>query len=293
MKEKICLVTGANAGIGEVMARELAKRGNHVIMLCRNLEKAEAARERMMKATQNEKIDILLADLSSLQQVREAGEQFSARYPRLDILINNAGVLMGKQRKETAGGMEMTFAVNHLAPFLLTSLLMESLKKSDYSRIVNVSSEAHRYANLNFNDLQLSAHYSGFRAYCNSKLCNILFTRELHHRLKGIPVTVNAFHPGAVGSDFGRYAGGVYKWFFQIARPFLLTAEEAAGTGIYLATDERAARYSGEYFIKAKKVKPTKVATSTYNAKRLWELSEELCGLRFLSEKGKLRKHWQ
>ena len=293
MKEKICLVTGANAGIGEVMTRELARKGHHVIMLCRNLDKAEAARERIMKVSQNKKVDVLLADLSSQHQVREIAAQCNEQYPRLDILINNAGVLMGKHRKESADGLEITFAVNHLAPFLLTSLLLESLKKSDYARIVNVASEAHRYANLDFNNLQLKEHYSGFRAYCNSKLCNILFTRELHHRLKGIPVTVNAFHPGTVGSNFGRYAGGAYKWFFQLPKPFLLSPEKAAETGIYLATDEQAARHSGDYFIKKKLVKPTKVATSTYNAKRLWELSEELCSLRFLSEKGKLRNQWQ
>jgi NAD(P)-dependent dehydrogenase (short-subunit alcohol dehydrogenase family) len=275
------------------MARELARKGNHVIMLCRNLNKAAAARERILKASQHKNVDILLGDLSSQHQIREVAAQFNDQYPRLDVLINNAGVLMGKQRKESTDGLEMTFAVNHLGPFLLTGQLLESLKESDYARIVNVASEAHRYANLDFNNLQLKEHYSGFRAYCNSKLCNILFTRELHQRLKGIPITVNAFHPGTVGSNFGRYAGGVYKWFFQLAKPLLLSAEKAASPGLYLASDEWATRYSGEYFIKEKRVKPTKVATSTYNAKRLWEISEELCGMRILSEKGKLKSQWK
>lgn len=290
MKEKICLITGANAGIGEATARALAQKGAHVVMLCRHLTKAEKSRQSIIQTTQNDKVDILLSDLSSQQQIREVAYQFNEQYPRLDVLVNNAGVLMGKHRKITEDGMEMSFAVNHLASFLLTSQLMESLKKSPFARIVNVTSEAHRYANLDFNDLQLEEYYSGFKAYCNSKLCNILFTRELHQRLKGISITANAVHPGTIGTNFGRYAGGVYQWFFQLAKPFLLSAEKAAATSVYLASHHEAARYSGEYFIKKKRVEPTRVATNAYNAKRLWEISEELCGVRFLSEKGKLQK---
>lgn len=290
MEEKICMITGANTGIGEATARVLAQKGAQVVMLCRNLNKAEKSRQRIIQATQNNKVDILLADLSSQQQIKEVAYQFNEQYPRLDVLVNNAGLLMGKKRQTSIDGLEMTFAVNHLASFMLTCLLLERLKKSSYARIINVSSEAHRYANLDFNDLQLEQHYSGLKAYCNSKLCNILFTRELYQRLKGIPITANALHPGTIGSNFGRYAGGAYKWFFQFAKPLLLSPEKAAETGIFLASNKQAARYSGEYFIKKKSVEPTRVATNAYNAKRLWEISEDLCGVRFLSEKGKLQK---
>lgn len=290
MKRKICLITGANAGIGEATTRALAQKGAHVVMLCRNLNKAEKTRQNIMQAVPQAKVDLLLADLSSLQQIKEVAYQFKELYPKLDVLVNNAGVLMGRKRKTSEDGLEMTFAVNHMASFMLTSQLMGRLRKSPFARIVNVSSEAHRYANLDFGNLQLDDNYSGFKAYCNSKLCNILFTRELHFRLKGIPVTANALHPGTIGSNFGRYAGGAYKLFFQLAKPFLLTADRAAATSIYLASHEHATRYSGDYFIRKKLVEPTMVATNTYNAKRLWEISEDLCGVRFLSERGKLKK---
>ncbi len=289
MEGKICLITGANAGIGEATARALAKKGAHVVMLCRDLHKAEIARKSIQLYSKNDNIDILLADLSSLQQTRDVAAQFNEQYPRLDVLVNNAGVLMGNKRKVSEDGYEMTFAVNHLAAFLLTYLLMESLKKSEFARVVNVSSEAHRYANLDLNDLQLEDSYSGLKAYCNSKLCNILFTRELHHRFQGKAIVTNAYHPGTIGSNFGRYAGGIFKWFFQLAKPFLQTPEKGAETGVYLASHEQVIQYSGAYFIKKKKVEPTKVAASAYNAKRLWEISEDLCGVRFLTEKGKLQ----
>ncbi len=281
MKDKICLITGANSGIGKVTARELAKRGAHVIMLCRNQEKAERAKEDILKVCGHDKVDIVLADFASIRQIREAAEQINARYPRIDILNNNAGLLMGSKRQTTEDGFEMTFGVNHLAPFLLTHLLLDKLQASKQGNIINVSSEAHRFASLKFDNLQYTKGYSGLKAYCLSKLCNILFTRELSRRLPDNHVVVNALHPGAVASNFGNSVSSFFGLVMQLSKPFMISAEKGAETSIYLATSKEGVAASGLYFKDKKPVEPSKAATSDYNAQRLWEVSEEMLEIAF------------
>ncbi len=281
MKDKICLITGANSGIGKVTARELAKRGAHVIMLCRNEEKAEKAKEDILKVCGHDRVDIVLADMASTRQIREAAVYINQHYPRIDILNNNAGLIMGNKRKTTEDGFEMTFGVNHLAPFLLTHLLMDQLKASPQGSILNVSSEAHRYAKLDFQNVQYEKGYGGLKAYCLSKLCNILFTRELSKRLRGSHIVTNALHPGAVASNFGRDASSLFGVVIQLSKPFMISEKEGAETSIYLATSKEANKANGLYFKNKKPIQPSKAALSDHNAKRLWEISEELLQIHF------------
>jgi len=194
MQGKVCLVTGATSGIGLVAARELARRGAHVILVGRNRGKCDAAVAQIQAGTGNRQVEALLADLSSQQQVRELARQFRERHPRLDVLVNNAGGLRMK-RELTVDGIERTVAVNHLAYFLLTHLLLDLLKASAPARIVNVASGAHRKATLDLDDLQAERSYNGWRQYCRSKLMNLLFTYELARRLEGTSLAVNALHP--------------------------------------------------------------------------------------------------
>ena len=285
MKDKICLITGANSGIGKVTAQELAKQGAHVIMLCRNEEKAERAKEDILKVCGHDKVNIILADLASVDQIKQAAERVRGEYPKIDVLVNNAGLLMGEQRELTHDGFEMTFGVNHLAPFLLTHLLLDQVIASGRGNIINVSSEAHRYATLKFKNLQYErGGYAGWKAYCRSKLCNVLFTHELSKRLKDKCVVTNALHPGAVASSFGKGVSGVGGMLMRLVRPFMISEEKGAQTSIYLATSGEGYTVSGKYFANKKIVEPTKEAKSDYNAKRLWEASEELLDISFASQ---------
>ena len=282
MKDKICLITGANSGIGKVTARELAQEGAHVIMLCRNEEKAERARQDILRACNHDKVDVVLADLASTEQIKQAAHHIRSEYPKIDVLINNAGLMMGSSRELTQDGLEMTFGVNHLAPFLLTYLLLEQVMASGRGNIINVSSEAHRFAKLKFKDLQYEkGGYSGMKAYCRSKLCNILFTRELSRRLEGTCVVTNALHPGAVASNFGQGISGLGGMMMRLARPFMISEEKGAETTLYLATSGEGYTANGNYFKNKKISEPTKEARSDYSAKRLWEASEELLDISF------------
>ncbi|WPP49438.1 SDR family oxidoreductase [Catalinimonas niigatensis] len=288
MKDKICLITGANSGIGKITARELAKRGAHVIMLCRNEEKAERAKEDILKVCGHDRVDIVLADFASTAQIREAADYINAHYPHLDVLNNNAGLLMGSKREITEDGFEMTFGVNHLAPFLLTYLLMDKVFASKRGNIINVSSEAHRIANLDFNNLQMEKNYGGLRAYAVSKLCNILFTHELAKRLQGTHVVANALHPGGIATGLYEGVSGFFGTVMKLTKPFLPGEEKGAETSIYLATSEEGYTANGKYFKNKKPASPTKVATNDYNARRLWEVSEALLNIRFEPEKKSL-----
>ncbi len=281
MQDKTCLITGANSGIGKVTARELAKRGAQIIMLCRNEEKAEQAKEDILKVCGHERVAIVLADLSSLTDIRRAAEQINATYDKIDVLNNNAGLIMGNKRETTQDGFEMSFGVNHLAPFLLTHLLLDKVMESPQGNIINVSSEAHRIAKLDFNNLQYEKGYSGLKAYALSKLCNILFTHELSKKLQGTSVVTNTLHPGGVASNFGKGTGSFFNFMFQLARPFLSSEEEGAQTSIYLATSKEGANVSGLYFKDKKPVKPSKAAMSDFNAQKLWEVSEQLLDIKF------------
>jgi len=284
MTNKICLISGANSGIGKVTATELAKKGAHIVMLCRNQEKAERAKSDILKVCGHDKVDIVLADLSSLKQVNEAAELINASYTHIDVLLNNAGLIMGKEREVTKDGYEMTFQVNHLSHFLLTYKLLDKVLASPKGNIINVSSEAHRFANLDFNNLQMEKKYGGLRAYANSKLMNILFTYELAKRLDSTQTVTNALHPGGVATNFGKGVSGIFGAVMKLARPFMVSEEEGAETSIYLASSEAGFAANGRYFKDKKPTAPTKVATNDYNASRLWEISEGMLGVKFLPE---------
>ena len=286
MKDKICVITGANSGVGKVTARELAKQGAHVIMLCRNQEKAERAKEDILRVCGHDRVDIVLADLGSTQQIREAAQHINEHYPKIDVLNNNAGLIMGDRRQTTEDGFEMTFGVNHLGPFLLTQLLLDKVIASGRGNIINVSSEAHRFASFDLTDLQYERRkYNGLKAYALSKLCNILFTHELSKRLSDVNVVTNSLHPGAIASNFGKGVSGVFGVAMKLSRPFMINEEKGAQTSIYLATSDEGYTTTGKYFKNKKVAKPNKDALNDYNARRLWEISEELLQIAFLPQK--------
>lgn len=285
MKDKICVITGANSGIGKITARELAKQGAHVVMLCRNQEKAERAKEDILRVCGHDRVDIVLADLASTRQIREAAEHINKKYPKIDVLNNNAGLITGDQRETTEDGFEMTFGVNHLAPFLLTQLLLDKVLASERGNIINVSSEAHRFASFDLNDLQYeNRKYNGLKAYALSKLCNILFTRELSKRLPQASVVTNSLHPGGVATNFGKGVSGIFGIVMRLSRPFMISEEKGAQTSIYLATSNEGYTATGKYFKNKKVAEPSKDARNDYNARRLWEISEELLQTDFLSQ---------
>ena len=285
MKDKICLITGANAGIGLETARALAQQKAHVIMLCRNQAKAEQAREDIIQTCGHDQVDIVLADLASAEQIKEAAAHINETYPKIDVLINNAGLLAGKERTTTHDGFETTFGVNHLAPFLLTHLLLDKVVASGRGNIINVASHAHRFGKLNFNNLQFQhGGYSAIKAYCLSKLCNLLFTLELSRRIEDLPVVTNALHPGGIASNFGTTSSGLGGIIMKLLRPFLKTPAQGAQTSVYLATSGEGYAVSGRYFNNKKMVSPSKEAISQYNAQRLWEISEDLLKIEFLSQ---------
>ena len=285
LHDKIILVTGATSGIGKVTAQALAGRGAHIILLARNRVKAARTRQEIIDATGNPRVDTALADLSALQQVRDVAAEIIAHYPRLDVLINNAGLMLGARREVSADGHELTLATNHLGPFLLTSLLFDLLRKSSAARIVNVASMAYRFSKPTLDDIQSEHSYSPVWEYGNTKLFNIMFTQELARRLRGHGITnvvTNALHPGAVATGYGSHSGGWLTAALQLGRPFMLSPEKGAQTSIFLAADAHAGTVSGGYFSK-KKAEPVKSRFNTpENARRLWELSEELTGTHFL-----------
>jgi NAD(P)-dependent dehydrogenase (short-subunit alcohol dehydrogenase family) len=285
LQDKIILVTGATSGIGEVTARELARRGAHVIMLARNRQKAERTQQELKASTGNQQVDVVIADLSVMQQVRDVAAQLHDKYPRLDVLVNNAGLMFGAERELSADGYEMTLATNHLGPFLLTSLLLDLLQKSPAARIVNVASMAYRFSKPTLDDLQSERDYSPVWEYGNTKLWNIMFTQELAQRLRahGITnVTTNCLHPGAVATGYGQQTGGFVGAVLSLARPFMISPEKGAQTSLFLATDPSVATTSGGFFSK-KKPEPVKSSFNTpANNKRLWEISEQLTKTNFL-----------
>ncbi len=285
LQDKIVLVTGATSGIGEITARELARQGAHVIILARNRSKAERTQREIIAATGNERVDIVLADLSVLQQVRDVAARLHDKYPRLDVLVNNAGLMFGAERETSADGYEMTLATNHLGPFLLTSLLFDLLQKSPAARIVNVASIAYRFSKPTLDDIQSEHSYSPMWEYGNTKLWNIMFTQELAQRLRehGITnVTTNSLHPGAVATGYGKQSGGWLSAVLALGRPFMLSPEKGAETSIFLASNGGVGTISGGFFSK-KKPEPVKSSFNTAaNNQRLWQMSEELTGTKFL-----------
>jgi NAD(P)-dependent dehydrogenase (short-subunit alcohol dehydrogenase family) len=278
MHGKVCLVTGATTDIGKEIAFGLAQRGATVALVGRDPRKCEATVDELRTRSGNASIEALVADLSSQEEVRRLASEVTRAYPRLHVLVNNAGAVF-TSRHQTADGLEMTFALNHLAPFLLTNLLLDTLKASGPARIVTTSSMAHMGASINFDDLQSEKRYSIMGAYGQSKLANILFTRELAKRLTGTGLTANCFHPGVVASNFGRSNGGITVLIFGLIRPFQISPEKGAETGIYLATSPNVANISGKYFARKNIGRTSSAANDDAAARRLWDVSAALVHL--------------
>ncbi len=278
MDDKICLITGGTGGIGKETAVGLARLGATVVIVSRNRDRGKAAVEEIRRRSQNHRVGMLLADLASLEQVRDLATAFRAEYPALHVLINNAGAIFSP-RAETPDGYEMTFAVNHLSHFLLTHLLLDMLKASAPSRIVNVASGAHFGARIHFDDLMLTRSYRPFEAYRQSKLANILFTYELARRLEGTGVTANCLHPGVVATGFGRNTGWFFRNLVKVGAFLLSTPEEGARTSIYVASSPTLERISGKYFDRCREKRSSRASYDEEAARRLWEVSEKLVGI--------------
>lgn len=286
MTDTTCLVTGANSGIGKATAQGLAERGAHVVMVCRSEERGEAARQAIVDATGHDAVDLLLADLAVQTDIRTLADAVTSRYGRLDVLVNNAGIYTA-ERAVTPDGIEMTWAVNHLAYFLLTNLLrdllMETAEAHGEARVVNVGSEAYTGGTIDLNDPGF-AHtpYSGMKAYARSKLANLLFTYELARRWRRTGVTANCVHPGVVATGFWdrntdwlSWAGWLFKWAYK-------SPESGARGPLYLATSPEVQGVTGAYFDGTEQVTPQPKAYDEETAQRLWQLSAEMTGLSML-----------
>lgn len=280
---KTVIITGSNTGIGKENARDLAKRGARVIMACRSLDKAEVAKKEIVDETGNKNVVAKYLDLASLKSVRDFAADINRNEPRLDVLINNAGVMAVAKLTRTQDGFETQMGVNHLGHFLLTNLLLDLLKKSAPSRVVVVSSLAHWFSTrtgFNFENMNGEIFYDAFDAYGQSKLANILFTRELARRLKGTGVTANSLHPGAVATELGRH---LPNWVQAIVSPiypyFTKSCEQGAQTNIHLAVSEEMEGVSGLYFADCKERTPAATAQDDKAAKKLWEVSARLVRL--------------
>jgi NAD(P)-dependent dehydrogenase (short-subunit alcohol dehydrogenase family) len=275
MSGKVCLITGGSSGIGKATALGLANKGASVVMVGRDRSRGEAAATEIIEKSGNELVDVMLADLSSQESIRQLAQDFADRYGRLHVLINNAGVFISR-RTLTVDGIETTFAVNHLAPFLLTNLLLDVLKASAPARIVNVTSSGERSGTIDFEDLQGERKYGGIRAYNQSKLAMVLFTYELAKRLEGTGVSANCVHPGVVATNLGRGNGGFFGFLTRLMRPFFSSPEKGAETPIYLASSPEVEGVSGKYFAKGAEARSSERSYDEATGRGLWQVSEEL-----------------
>ena len=274
MKDKICFVTGGTDGIGKATVLGLAKSGATVVLVGRNVGKAGHVVDEIRRATQNPHIESMIADLASLNQVRNLAENFKARYKRLDVLVNNAG-LVTHERKLSEDGFELMFAVNYLAPFLLTNLLLDVIQKSVPARIVNVASMSYKWGEIKFDDLQSEQNFDHRQAYYQTRLGMVLFTFALARRLEGSGVTANVLHPGIVKTNLSyNYMGNpVFRFFEQL---IAVSPQKGAEMGLYLATSPEVEGITGEYFTKKKVQSATETARNQRVQERLWKLSEAL-----------------
>lgn len=279
MDGKTVVITGANSGVGKATAVALAGAGARTVMTARDRQRGEEAAEEVRRTTGSDRVDLVVFDLGDLASVAEGAAEVLHRCDRIDVLINNAGLVLS-ERSETEDGFEATFAINHLGPFQLTRLLTERLVASAPARVVNVASTAHRSARhgLDFDDLQSTGRYRGMQVYARTKLANILFTLELARRLEGKGVTANSLHPGTVASGFARDddASGFLAFGVKLIKPFVLTPEKGARTSVYLASSPEVAGVTGRYFVKCKERTPSPAARNEAAAGLLWSVSEEL-----------------
>ncbi|MFX1296687.1 MAG: SDR family oxidoreductase [Promethearchaeota archaeon] len=276
IQEKIIMITGANSGIGKATALGLAEMGATIVMVGRSKERSEIALKEIKEQTRNPNIDLIIADLSSQKDIRNLVKEFKNKYQKLDVLINNAGIILSK-RQESADGIEMQLAVNHLAPFLLTNLLIDILKASTPARVIMVSSNMHKGAKLDFSDLQSKKKYNAFKTYGTTKLALTIITYEFARRLEGTGVTVNALHPGVIKTNLGRDM----NWFMRgFTKVFFKSPKKGAQTSIYLATSPEVEGITGKYFASKREEKSSNATYNEEVAKRLWQISVELTNLK-------------
>jgi NAD(P)-dependent dehydrogenase (short-subunit alcohol dehydrogenase family) len=275
--ERVAVVTGASSGIGLYTALGLARAGVRVVMTGRDRERTEAARRLVSERSGSDRVDVALADFSRLGEMRRMADDILAGHDRLDVLVNNAG-LFSPHYRLSADGFELTFAVNHLAPFLLTNLLLERLKASAPARIVTVASEAHRRNRIDVGDLTRPGDWTMMRAYGRSKLCNILFTRELASRLDPDEVVATCLHPGMVATGIGQ-RGGLLELGWRVLKPFMLSPDKGAETPVFLATVPDPKRFHGGYVIRKALTQPDPAALDSSLARRLWDESARMAGL--------------
>jgi NAD(P)-dependent dehydrogenase (short-subunit alcohol dehydrogenase family) len=276
MHGKTVVITGATSGIGQVAAETLARQGARIVFVARDAAKGQAMQDRLVRANPDAAHDWVRADLSTIAAMKAAGEALAAKAPHIDVLINNAGAIFD-HREVTADGLEKTFAVNHMAYFVVTETLRPAL--ADGARIVSTASTAHTFARLDFDDLQSATRYAAFRAYGLSKLCNILWTRELARRLEGSTVTANCLHPGGVNTAFGDNTKGLMSALFGLGKRFMLTPEQGADTLTYLAASPDVAGRTGGYWAKRAPIQPSATARDPEFARRLWDISARLAGV--------------
>lgn len=278
MNNKLCVITGANSGIGFETAKALARKGAYLVMVCRNEDKAEAARQEIIEETSNPGIDIVLCDFAIQAEIRNAAEEIKKNYKKVDVLINNHGFL-ASERQDTVDGLEETFAVNHIGYFMFTNLLLDMVKAADRGRIVSVASGAHRAGEFDPENIQLDNNFTPWKAYGNSKLFNILFTRELANQLVDTNVTANCLHPGVVATNFAQSGSWIMRTLFTIGKPFFISPKKGAETSIYLATSDKVKEVNGAYFRNKKVATPSKAARDDEAAKQLWDMSKKLCSI--------------
>lgn len=273
---QVCVVTGASSGIGYHTARALAGLGAQVLIVGRDATRTEAAARAIAAYTANPHVESYCADLAELGQVRDLAFRIHERHARLDVLVNNAGAVFSA-RQETTEGFERTWALNHLAYFLLTQELLPLLRAAQSARIVNVASAMHTMQALDFDDLQGRRDWSGTRAYACSKLANVMFTYALARRLVNSSVTVNCLHPGVIASGFGRGGRGPLRAFMRLARPWLATPERGSRTSVFLASSTQVAGVSGGYFIRCRQRRSSRASLDVEAQERLWQISLQHC----------------
>jgi NAD(P)-dependent dehydrogenase (short-subunit alcohol dehydrogenase family) len=279
MKGKTVVITGGTSGIGEIAAEQLAQMGARIVLIARDKSRGEATLARLRERGPGLAHTVHCADLARIPEMKRVAAQIAESEPRIDVLINNAGAMFGS-RQLTGDGLEYTFALNHMAYFVVTEGLRERLQASAPARIINTSSAAHRGARLDFDDLQLVKDFSAMKAYSRSKLCNILFTRELARRLHGTGVTANCLHPGFVATRFGDQSGGLISRFIGLAKLFAISPGKGAETLVYLASSPDVAETTGAYFYKCRPITPSQAALDDRAAMLLWERGEALAGFK-------------